>query len=142
MAAMTVQLDIVSAEGGIFSGRVSHLQVTGSEGELGIMHGHAPLLSKIKPGMARITKQDGSEEVFYLSGGILEVQSSTVAILADVVLRADDIDEQAAIEAKRRAEANMVDAGPDFNYQAALIEIAKATAQLRVLETIKKHIAR
>ncbi|MBB1269785.1 F0F1 ATP synthase subunit epsilon [Shewanella sp. SR44-3] len=142
MAAMTVQLDIVSAEGGIFSGRVSHLQVTGSEGELGIMHGHAPLISKIKPGMARVTKQDGSEEVFYLSGGILEVQPSSASVLADVVLRADDIDEKAAIEAKNRAEAHMADAGTDFDYQAALIEIAKATAQLRVLETIKKNIAR
>jgi F-type H+-transporting ATPase subunit epsilon len=142
MAGMTVRLDIVSAEGGIFSGRVSYIQVTGTEGELGILHGHAPLLSKIKPGMARVTKEDGNDEVFYLSGGILEVQSSSVTILADVVLRADDIDEQAAIEAKRRAEEHMVDAGPDFNYQAALIEIAKASAQLRVLETIKKHITR
>ena len=142
MAAMTVQIDIVSAEGGIYSGRVSHLQVTGSEGELGIMHGHAPLISKIKPCMVRVTKQDGSDEVFYLSGGILEVQPASTSILADVVLRADDIDEKAAIEAKNRAEAHMVDAGSDFDYQAALIEIAKATAQLRVLETIKKNIAR
>lgn len=142
MAAMTVHLDIVSAEGGIYNGRVAHLQVTGAEGELGVMPGHAPLISKIKPGMVRITKQDGSEEVFYLSGGILEVQSSSVSVLADVVLRADDIDEQAAIESMRRAEAHMADAGPNFDYSGALIEIAKATAQLRVLETIKKNIAR
>ncbi|MGL4747998.1 MAG: F0F1 ATP synthase subunit epsilon [Shewanella sp.] len=142
MAAMTVQLDIVSAESSIFSGRVASLQVTGSEGELGIMHGHAPLLSYIKPGMARIVKQDGSEEVFYLSGGLLEVQPSSVSVLADVVMRAKDIDEQAALEAKRRAEAHMATAGVDFNYDAAMVELAKAMAQLRVVETIKKNIAR
>ncbi|NMH66815.1 F0F1 ATP synthase subunit epsilon [Shewanella salipaludis] len=142
MAAMTVHLDIVSAEASIFKGRVAHLQVTGAEGELGIMPGHAPLLTKIKPGMARIVKQDGSEEVFYLSGGLLEVQPSSVSVLADVVMRAEDIDEQAAIEAKRRAEAHMAEAGADFNYAAAAVELANAIAQLRVVETIRKHIAR
>lgn len=142
MAAMTVQLDIVSAESNIYSGLVAHLQVTGSEGDLGVMPGHAPLLTPIKPGMARIVKQDGKEEVFYLSGGILEVQPFSVSVLADVVLRAEEIDEQAALEAKRRAEAHMADAGADFNYDAAMVELAKAMAQLRVVETIKKNIAR
>ncbi|MBO1271764.1 MULTISPECIES: F0F1 ATP synthase subunit epsilon [Shewanella] len=142
MAAMTVQLDIVSAESKIYSGLVASLQVTGSEGELGVMPGHTPLLTNIKPGMARIVKQNGSEEVFYLSGGILEVQPSSVSVLADVVMRADEIDEQAAVEAKRRAEAVMAKAGADFDYAAAAIELAKAIAQLRVVETIKKNIAR
>ncbi|BCV68536.1 MULTISPECIES: F0F1 ATP synthase subunit epsilon [Shewanella] len=142
MAAMTVQLDIVSAESKIFSGLVAHLQVTGSEGELGVMPGHTPLLTNIKPGMARIVKQNGQEEVFYLSGGLLEVQPNSVSVLADVVMRADEIDEQAAVEAKRRAEAHMADAGADFDYAAAAIELAKAVAQLRVVETIKKNIAR
>lgn len=142
MAAMTVQLDIVSAESKIFSGLVAHLQVTGSEGELGIMPGHTPLLTNIKPGMARIVKQNGQEEVFYLSGGLLEVQPNSVSVLADVVMRADEIDEQAAVEAKRRAEAHMADAGADFDYAAAAIELAEAVAQLRVVETIKKNIAR
>ena len=142
MAAMTVQLDIVSAEHSIFSGLVAHLQVTGSEGDIGVMPGHAPLLTNIKPGMARIVKQDGKEEVFYLSGGILEVQPFSVSVLADVVLRADEIDEKAAEEAKRRAESAMAGAGADFNYAAAAIELAQATAQLRVVETIKRNIAR
>lgn len=142
MAAMTVHLDIVSAENGIFNGRVASLRVTGVEGELGILPGHAPLLTQIKPGMARIVKQDGNEEVFYLSGGLLEVQPSSVSILSDVVMRAKDIDEQAALEAKRRAEAHMATAGTDFNYDAAMVELAKAMAQLRVVETIKKSIAR
>lgn len=142
MAAMTVHLDIVSAENSIFNGRVASLRVTGVEGELGILPGHAPLLTQIKPGMARIVKQDGSEEVFYLSGGLLEVQPSSVSVLSDVVMRAKDIDEQAALEAKRRAEAHMANAGADFNYDAAMVELAKAMAQLRVVETIKKSIAR
>ncbi len=142
MAAMTVHLDIVSAEKSIFNGRVAHLQVTGEEGDIGVMPGHAPLLTSIKPGMARIVRQDGSEEVFYLSGGMLEVQPSTVAVLADVVMRADEIDEQAALEAKKRAEALIADAGKDFNYEAAMVELSKAMAQLRVVETIKKNIAR
>jgi F-type H+-transporting ATPase subunit epsilon len=142
MAAMTVQLDIVSAESKIYSGLVASLQVTGSEGELGVMPGHMPLLTNIKPGMARIVKQNGQEEVFYLSGGLLEVQPNSVSVLADVVMRADEIDEQAAVEAKRRAEAHMADAGADFDYAAAAIELAKAVAQLRVVETIKKNIAR
>lgn len=142
MAAMTVQLDIVSAENNIFSGRVESLQVTGVEGELGILPGHAPLLTMIKPGMARIIKQNGGEEVVYLSGGFLEVQPNSIVVLADVVMRAEDIDEQAALEAKRRAEAHIADAGADFNYDAAMVELAKAMAQLRVVETIKKNIAR
>ncbi|BDM66188.1 ATP synthase epsilon chain [Shewanella sp. NFH-SH190041] len=142
MAAMTVNLDIVSAESSIFSGLVEHLQVTGAEGELGIMPGHTPLLTRIKPGMVRIVKQHGQEEVFYLSGGMLEVQPSSVSVLADVVLRADEIDEAAAMEAKRRAEADMANAGADFDYAAAAVELAQALAQLRVVETIKKNIAR
>ncbi|MDO6619062.1 MULTISPECIES: F0F1 ATP synthase subunit epsilon [unclassified Shewanella] len=142
MAAMTVQLDIVSAENSMFSGEVSFLEVSGTEGELGIMPNHAPLLTRIKPGMARMIKQDGSEEVMYLSGGILEVQPASISVLADVALRADDIDEQAALEAKQKAEANIANAGADFDYEAATIELAKSLAQLRVVETIKKNIAR
>ncbi len=142
MAAMTVHLDIVSAERSIFNGRVSHLQVSGAEGELGVMPGHTPLLTMIKPGMARIVKQNGEEEVFYLSGGMLEVQHASVSVLADVVMRADEIDEQAALESKKRAEALMAEAGADFNYEAAMVELSKAMAQLRVVETIKKNIAR
>ena len=96
MAAMTVNLNVVSAEEALFSGRIESLQITGSEGELGIMPGHAPLLTSLKPGMARIVKQHGEEEVIYLSGGMLEVQPNSVTVLADVATRADDLDEQAA----------------------------------------------
>ncbi|MBB1319505.1 F0F1 ATP synthase subunit epsilon [Shewanella sp. SR43-4] len=142
MAAKTVQLDIVSAENSIYHGQVSFFEVTGAEGELGIMPNHVALLTKIKPGMARFIKQDGSEEVLYLSGGLLEVQPTAISVLADVALRADDIDEKAALEAKERAEQAIANAGVDFNYEAAAIELAKSLAQLRVVECIKKNITR
>lgn len=142
MAAKTVQLDIVSAENSIYHGQVSFLEVTGAEGELGIMPNHVPLLTQIKPGMARFIKQDGSEELLYLSGGLLEVQPTAISVLADVALRADDIDEKAALAAKEHAEQAIANAGADFNYEAAVIELAKSMAQLRVVECIKKNITR
>jgi F-type H+-transporting ATPase subunit epsilon len=136
---MTVHLDVVSAERQIFAGRVETLQVTGSEGELGIMPGHAPLLTKLQPGMVRLVKQHGDEEVFYLSGGILEVQPSNVTVLADTVIRAADIDRAAAEEAKRRAEQHISNMSGDFDYARAAQELAKAIAQLRVAEYSRRH---
>ncbi|MBW3141723.1 F0F1 ATP synthase subunit epsilon [Ferrimonas balearica] len=140
--AMTVHLDVVSAEKRLFSGLVETLQVTGTEGELGILPGHVPLLTAIKPGMVRIVKQHGEVEVIYLSGGILEVQPDCVTVLADVAVRAEDIDVEAAREAKRNAEERIANAGVDFDYDAAQIELAKALAQLRVVETIRKSLGK
>ncbi|MBY5994237.1 F0F1 ATP synthase subunit epsilon [Ferrimonas balearica] len=140
--AMTVHLDVVSAEKRLFSGLVETLQVTGSEGELGILPGHVPLLTAIKPGMVRIVKQHGDVEVIYLSGGILEVQPDCVTVLADVAVRAEDIDVEAAREAKRNAEERIANAGVDFDYDAAQIELAKALAQLRVVDTIRKNLGK
>ncbi|MGB0834488.1 MAG: F0F1 ATP synthase subunit epsilon [Psychrobium sp.] len=138
MAAMTVHLDVVSAEGEIFSGRVESLQVSGDAGELGIMPGHAPLLTSIKPGMVRLVKQNGKEEVIFLSGGILEVQPSLVNILADVAIRGDDLDEEAAVEAKRLAEENINNHSGEMDYAEAAKQLAQAVAQLRVLEMVRK----
>ena len=105
--AMTYHLDVVSAEQQMFSGLVEKIQVTGSEGELGIYPGHAPLLTAIKPGMIRIVKQHGHEEFIYLSGGILEVQPGNVTVLADTAIRGQDLDEARAMEAKRKAEEHI-----------------------------------
>lgn len=138
MALTTVNLDVVSAEEALFSGRIESLQITGSEGELGIMPGHAPLLTSLKPGMARIVKYGGEEEVLYLSGGMLEVQPNHVTVLADVATRVDDLDEQSALEAKQRAESHMNDHGDDVNYAEAAAELARAVAQLRVIQASKK----
>ncbi|HCM47184.1 MAG TPA: F0F1 ATP synthase subunit epsilon [Colwellia sp.] len=139
MALLTVNLNVVSAEESLFSGSIKSLQITGSEGELGIMPGHAPLLTSLKPGMALITKQDGSEEVIYLSGGMLEVQPNNVIVLADIATRAADLDEQAALEAKQRAEDNMNANGADVDFAAVAAELARAVAQLRVIQATSKH---
>jgi F-type H+-transporting ATPase subunit epsilon len=138
MAAMTVHLDVVSAEQSLFSGRVETLQVSGSEGDLGIHPGHAPLLTAIKPGMVRVVKQHGSEELFYVAGGILEVQPGNVSVLADVAIRAEDLDEAAAKEAQKSAEEAIANPSADFEYAEAAVELAKAIAQLRVIQQIRK----
>ena len=127
--AMTYHLDVVSAEQQMFSGLVEKIQVTG---------GHAPLLTAIKPGMIRIVKQHGHEEFIYLSGGILEVQPGNVTVLADTAIRGQDLDEARAMEAKRKAEEHISSSHGDVDYAQASAELAKAIAQLRVIELTKK----
>lgn len=138
--AMTYHLDVVSAEQQIFSGLVEKIQVTGSEGELGIYPGHAPLLTAIKPGMVHIVKQYGHDEYIYLSGGILEVQPSIVTVLADTAIRGTDLDEELALRAKHKAEEHMHSSHGDVDYAQASAELAKAIAKLRVIELTKKSI--
>ena len=136
--AMTVHLDVVSAEEKLFSGLVETLQVTGSEGELGVYPGHAPLLTAIKPGMVRVVKQFGEEQLFYVAGGMLEVQPGTVSVLADVAIRAEDLDEAAAREAKNAAEQAISNPTADFEYAQAAAELAEAIAQLRIIQKLRK----
>lgn len=104
MTAMTVHLDVVSAEQSLFSGLVESIQVSGSEGELGVNLGHAPLLTALKPGMVRLVKQFGHEDVIYVAGGTLEVQPNHITILADTAVRGEDLDEDSVQKAKREAE--------------------------------------
>ncbi|GAA0860277.1 F0F1 ATP synthase subunit epsilon [Aliiglaciecola litoralis] len=136
--AMTVNLDVVSAEEKIFSGLVQTIQITGSEGELGIYPGHAPLITALNPGMVRLIKQHGEEEIIYIAGGLLEVQPSSVTVLADTAVRAEDLDEQSALEAKRRAEEHIANAGADFDYAEAAAELAEAIAQIRLIQKLRK----
>ncbi|WP_437614745.1 F0F1 ATP synthase subunit epsilon [Erwinia sp. V71] len=136
--AMTYHLDVVSAEQQMFSGLVEHIQVSGSEGELGIYPGHASLLTAIKPGMIRIVKQHGAEEFIYLSGGVLEVQPGSTTVLADTAIRGADLDEACALEAKRKAEEHITSSHGDVDYAQASAELAKAIAKLRVIELTKK----
>ena len=133
--AITVHCDIVSAEEEIFSGLVELVVATGTMGELGINYGHAPLLTDLKPGPIRIIKQDGSEEIFYLSGGFLEVQPDQVKVLADTALRAHDLDEASAMEAKKAAEHAAANRTGEMDYSRAL---AEAAAQLRTIEEIRR----
>lgn len=136
--AMTVHLDVVSAEEMIFSGRVESIQVSGSEGDLGVTPGHAPLLTALKPGMVRIVKQHGEEEVIYVAGGILEIQPNSVSVLADVATRAEDLDATAAEAAKRAAEEHIANPSADFDYAEAASDLARAIAQLKVIQTMRK----
>ncbi|CAI8152483.1 F0F1 ATP synthase subunit epsilon [Pseudidiomarina mangrovi] len=138
MAAKTVQLDVVSAEEKIFSGAVQTVQVTGSEGELGVYPGHAPLLTLIKPGMVRLVLEDGAEQIIYVAGGVLEVQPHNVTVLADTAVRGDELDEQQALAAKQRAEAAIADSSSDLSYAEAAAELARALAQLQIIRKIKK----
>ncbi len=133
-------LDIVSAEEELFSDTVSMLIANGELGELGISPGHAPLLTALKPGSVKITKQGGEEEFFYISGGMLEVQPHVVTILSDTAVRAHDIDEAAAEEAKRRAEQALKDQSSDIDHARAAAELAAAVAQLRALQAVRKKL--
>jgi len=137
--AMTMHCDIVSAETEIFSGRVTMVIATGTLGELGIMPGHAPLLTGIKPGPVRLKFDNGEEQVFFASGGYIEVQPSTVTVLADTALRADDLDESAAAQAKEQAERTLQDQTADFEFSMAAAQLAEASARLRTLEELKKR---
>ncbi len=136
---MTIHCDIVSAEQEIFSGLVEMLVATGSLGELGISYGHAPLLTELIPGPVRIVKQDGDEEIYYVSGGFLEVQPGVVSILADTAVRADDMDEAAAEEARQAAEAALTNQSGDFDYSRASSQLAEAAAQLMTIQKLRKQ---
>lgn len=136
--AMTMHCDIVSAEKTLFSGLVEMIVAAGSLGDLGIAPGHAPLLTALIPGPVKLTLQGGEEEVFYVSGGFLEVQRGIVTLLADTALRADDVDEAAAQEAMADAEKAIINQNAEFEYSAAAAQLAEAAAQLRALRQIRK----
>ena len=140
--ATTIHCDIVSAEQQIFSGSAELIVAAGSEGDLGITYGHAPLLTGLKPGPIRIIKQGGIEEVYYISSGYLEVQPKRVTVLADTALRAEDMDEAAALQAKQDAEKNFTNSNGEFDYSAAAVQLAEASAQLRTLQAIRKKIGK
>ncbi|MCK4609393.1 MAG: F0F1 ATP synthase subunit epsilon [Gammaproteobacteria bacterium] len=139
MAAITVHLDIVSPEAKIYSGLVEMVSVTGAMGELGILPGHTQLLSSIKPGQVNVTKQGGEKVIYYISGGFLEVQPDCITILADTVVRADNLDEVAAEEAKARAEKLLAEKKSELDYAATLRELAQAAAQIRTIKELRKN---
>jgi F-type H+-transporting ATPase subunit epsilon len=136
---MTIHCDIVSAEQEIFSGRVTMVSATGTIGELGIMPGHAPLLTGIRPGPVTLTLDGGDEEVFFASGGYLEVQPGVVTVLADTALRAEDIDEAAAVEAQQSAERLLSEQTAEIEFSAAAAALAEAMARQRTLAELKKR---
>ncbi|MDE0055254.1 MAG: F0F1 ATP synthase subunit epsilon [Gammaproteobacteria bacterium] len=137
--AATMQCDIVSAEKEIYSGRVTMVIATGTIGELGILPGHAPLLTGIKPGPVTLRFEDGEEDVFFASGGFLEVQPGIVTVLADTALRADDIDEASALESRERAERDLSEQASDFDFSLATAQLADAAGRQRTLEELRKR---
>lgn len=139
MLDKTMQLDIVSAEAGLFSGRVQALIATGHVGELGIYPGHTALLTSLKPGQMRVILENGDEEIFYMSGGMLEVQPAVITVLADTAIRAADLDEAAAVAAKEAAEKRLSEQKTGIEYTRALSELAEAAAQLKAIDMIRRQ---
>ncbi len=140
--SMTVHVDIVSAEASIFSGTAKMLHASGAMGDLGIMPRHAPLLTKLKPGEVRVERADGEDEFYYISGGMLEVQPHCITVLADTAVRAKDLDEAAAKQAKERAEQLLRDHKGDVDLAQVEHQLAEAMAQLQAISKLRSKTGR
>jgi len=138
----TIKCEIVSAEQAIYSGQAKLVVASGVAGELGIAPRHAPLITLLKPGQVRVLFEDGTEEDFYVSGGILEVQPHLVSVLADTAVRADDIDEAAAIKAKEEAENLLKNNDKKQDLAMVQADLAKAMAQIQAISKLKKNLKR
>jgi len=140
MTSPTLRLDIVSAEKQIFSGEVEMVFVTGETGELGIAPGHSQLLTNLNPGQVRALLPNKEEELFYISGGMLEVQPYIVSVLADTAMRADDIDEASAISAREQAEKLLSGKVSAIDLARATSELSQLTAQINTIRQLKKKM--
>lgn len=137
--SMTVHVDVVSAEESIFSGLAEFVVLPGEAGELGILPGHMPLMTRIKPGAVRLKlPQQEQEELIFVAGGILEVQPGVVTVLADTAIRGKDLDEAKALDAKRKAEEAMADRSAEMDYARAQAELAEAVAQLAAIQKLRR----
>jgi F-type H+-transporting ATPase subunit epsilon len=137
--AMTMHLDIVSAEQEIFSGRINMVVAPAEMGEVGILPHHSPFITHLKAGEVKVVIENQEDQYFYVSGGVLEVQPHVVTVLSDTALRAKDIDEERVMEMKRRAEEALSARQSVFDEAKALAELAQAAAQLRMLEKHRKR---
>ena len=133
----TMQCDVVSVKESIYSGAVTMLIAKGAGGELGILPGHAPLVTLLQPGPIRVLLENGTEEIVYVSGGVLEVQPHVVTVLADTAIRADNLDEAAILEARKNAEQLLANQKSDLDSAAALAALAETAAQLETIRKIK-----
>ena len=140
--AMTIHVDIVSAEEEIFSGAAEMVFAPAEMGEVGITPRHTPLLTRMKAGEVRVQTEGHEELTFVVSGGMLEVQPHVITVLADTAVRAKDLDEAAALEAKERAEQALKDQTSEIEYARAQAELAESIAQLRALERLRKKQGR
>ena len=133
-----MHLDIVSAEEKIFSGNVKNIIAAAMMGEVGIYPKHTPMITPLKPGEVKITTEEDEEKLFFISGGVIEVQPDIVTVLADTAIRGEELDEAKAEESKKRAEEALADKSDNIDAAKALAELAQAAAQLKVIETIRK----
>lgn len=140
--AHTIHCDIVSAEEQIYSGTVKMVYASGEMGELGIAPRHTPLLTRLKPGELRVELEDGSEEFFFVSGGLIEIQPHMVTVLSDTAIRADDLDEAAALRAREDAEQALKDKTGDLEIAEAQARLTEAVAQLAAVEKLRKMAKR
>lgn len=138
--ASTIQVEIVSAEQEIWSGQATMVAATGEQGELGILPRHTPLITRLVPGEVRVHLENGEEQFFYISGGMLEVQPHVVTVLSDTAIRAADLDEAAAVEAQKRAEQALQDRTTDIELAKARAELAQAAAQLRAIQKLRQRV--
>jgi F-type H+-transporting ATPase subunit epsilon len=134
-----MQCDVVSVNESIYSGTISMLIAKGAGGELGILPGHAPLVTLLQPGPIRVQLENGTEEVIYVSGGVLEVQPHVVTVLADSATRAHDLDEAAILEARKQAETLMQNQKGELDTGAAMAALAETAAQLETLRKLKNR---
>ena len=138
--AMTIHVDIVSAEELIFSGLAEFVALPGEAGELGILPGHMPLMTRIKPGAVRVkVPNQAEEELVFVAGGLLEVQPGLVTVLADTAIRGHDLDEAKALEAKKKAEEAMENQSGRLDYAKAQAELMEAVAQLAAIQRLRKR---
>jgi F-type H+-transporting ATPase subunit epsilon len=134
----SIQVDVVSAEESIFSGKAKFVALPGESGELGILPGHTPLITRIKPGAVRIEAEDGSEEFVFVAGGILEVQPNHITVLSDTAIRGHDLDEAKALEARKAAEEAISSAHSDLDLAKATSELAVMAAQIAALRKYRQ----
>tara|TARA_B110000438_G_scaffold271599_1_gene289623 strand:- start:223 stop:645 length:423 start_codon:yes stop_codon:yes gene_type:complete len=135
--ASTVFCSIVSAEQEIFAGQVEMVVASGTIGELGILPGHTPLLSGVKPGPVRLILEGGEEQTFFASGGFIEVQPTSITILADTAMRADDLDEAEALEAKKKAELELLGQRSDIDFARITADLQEQAAMLRTIQKVR-----
>lgn len=133
----SIKIDIVSAEGEIYSGEAAMIYAPAKMGEVGIAPRHAPLLTALKPGEVRVQDQDGKEHFFYITGGMLEVQPHLVTVLADTALRGEELDEVAAQEAQKQAEEALKGASAKTDIKRAQAELVEANARYRAAQKLK-----
>ncbi|MCY4156453.1 MAG: F0F1 ATP synthase subunit epsilon [Gammaproteobacteria bacterium] len=133
----SIHVDIVSAEGAIFSGEADFVVAPASQGDVGIAPRHAPLLTELRPGPVRVQREGGDEQLFYVTGGLLEIQPSAVTVLADAALRPDQLDVDAADEARKKAEEALAGATEKSDIEKAQRDLAEASARHRALKRLR-----